>query len=261
MSIVFSLLAVQIVLGVFDNLWHHEITERLPSRRSARGELALHAVRELLYGAIFLGLAWYAWHGAWAAVLGLALVVELVVTIADFLVEDRTRRLPPLERALHTVLAVNAGALLAVLAPVLGGWLGEPTALEPVHHGAWSWLLSAAALGVTAWGVRNVLAVARLAGPAPWQRDPLERGHRDAPRTVLVTGATGFVGGHLVRALVGAGDRVVVLSRERARAEPRQCVLVVLGPAQATPGGQIHPLGASVHSTGPEGRSGSASGP
>ncbi len=218
MSVVFTLLAVQIVLGGFDNLWHHEIKERLPSRRSARGELALHATRELIYGVVFLGLAWLEWRGVWALVLALALVAELVVTIADFLVEDRTRRLPALERALHTVLAVNVGAILAVLAPVLWGWLAMPSELLPTHHGAWSWVLSAAGVGVAVWGVRNVLAVARLCAPAPWQRDPLRVGTRPEPRTVLVTGATGFIGRHLVHALVGSGERVVVLTRDPERA-------------------------------------------
>jgi nucleoside-diphosphate-sugar epimerase len=39
-----------------------------------------------------------------------------------------------------------------------------------------------------------------------------------APDTVLVTGATGFTGGHLARTLAGRGERVRVLVREAARA-------------------------------------------
>jgi uncharacterized protein (TIGR01777 family) len=40
-------------------------------------------------------------------------------------------------------------------------------------------------------------------------------------RTWLITGATGFIGGHLVRALQRRGDHVVALTRDRARAERR----------------------------------------
>ena len=72
MNTVFLVLSVQIVLGAFDNLWHHEITERLPSKRGARHELALHAAREFLYAVIFLGFAWYEWRGAWAWAAGAA---------------------------------------------------------------------------------------------------------------------------------------------------------------------------------------------
>ncbi len=33
-------------------------------------------------------------------------------------------------------------------------------------------------------------------------------------RVVLVSGATGFIGGHLVRRLISRGDRVIVLTRD-----------------------------------------------
>src|SRR5688572_29563405 len=112
MSLVFALLFSQVLLGGFDSLWHHEITEKLPSRRSARHELALHAAREAIYAVVFFGLAWYAWQGAWAWVLAALLLTEVAITIADFLVEDRTRKLPPLERVVHTLLAINFGVVL-----------------------------------------------------------------------------------------------------------------------------------------------------
>ena len=56
MTLVFSLLTVQTLLGALDTLWNHELVERLPSRRAARVELALHAAREFVY--VFLFLAW-----------------------------------------------------------------------------------------------------------------------------------------------------------------------------------------------------------
>ena len=38
MTLVFSLLTVQTLLGALDTLWNHELVERLPSRRAARVE-------------------------------------------------------------------------------------------------------------------------------------------------------------------------------------------------------------------------------
>lgn len=55
--------------------------------------------------------------------------------------------------------------------------------------------------------------------PARWQRYPLRVGCRDEARVVLVTGATGFIGRHLCRHVVASGDQLIVLSRDRRRAE------------------------------------------
>ncbi len=52
-----NLLIVQGLMGAFDTLYHHELTEDLPHRRGARLELALHAVRAVLYGVLFASVA------------------------------------------------------------------------------------------------------------------------------------------------------------------------------------------------------------
>src|SRR5688500_7476280 len=75
MTLLLSLITVQALLGAIDNLWHHEITERLPSKRSAAGELSLHAVRELLYAFVFIALAWFEWRGAWAALIAAVMLI------------------------------------------------------------------------------------------------------------------------------------------------------------------------------------------
>ena len=54
MELVLWLLVLQGIMGAFDNLWHHEFTENLPNTPTARNEIALHSVRELIYGVIFL---------------------------------------------------------------------------------------------------------------------------------------------------------------------------------------------------------------
>ena len=42
---------------------------------------------------------------------------------------------------------------------------------------------------------------------------------KPASRTVLVTGATGFIGQHLCRRLLEQGDGLIVLSRDTRRAQ------------------------------------------
>ena len=212
MSAVYALISLQALLGAIDNLWHHEISEQLPKRRAAAAELGLHAARELLYGFIFLALAWFRWQGAWALLIALAFALEIVITLADFVVEDRTRRLAPFERVLHGLMAVNYGAVLALLAPVLYAWLRVPAGVMPVSH-PFSWAFTVLGIGVLGWSARNAGAVLRLHRPAEWVRSPIHAATSPAPRTVLVSGATGFIGGHLVRRLISRGDQVIVLTR------------------------------------------------
>lgn len=61
--------------------------------------------------------------------------------------------------------------------------------------------------------VRNAMAVLGLRRPPEWIRNPMPAGSSPTPRTVLISGATGFIGGHLVRRLIMRGDKVIVLTR------------------------------------------------
>jgi uncharacterized protein (TIGR01777 family) len=54
--------------------------------------------------------------------------------------------------------------------------------------------------------------------PPGWQRHPIRAGRKAQPRTILVTGATGFIGRHLCRRLIVMGERVIVLTRHRRKA-------------------------------------------
>ena len=89
-----QLMALQGILGAFDTLYHHELTEALPGRRTARQELYIHALRALIYGALFIGLSSWAFHCVWAVVLLAVFAVEMGLTLWDFVVEDQTRLLP-----------------------------------------------------------------------------------------------------------------------------------------------------------------------
>ncbi len=159
MEIVLWMLVVQGAIGAFDVFYNHEWRARLPAQPSATLELKIHSVRAILYAIVFAGLAWFAWHGAWVyAFIGL-IGIEIILTLWDFVVEDKTRKLTPLERVTHTVLAMNGGAYVGFLLYIFAtDWIHQPTALEAVNYGWMSWVLSAYAIGVFFSGVRDGIA-------------------------------------------------------------------------------------------------------
>lgn len=213
-----QLMAVQGCLGAFDTLYHHELTEALPQRASARKELSIHAARALIYGVLFVGLSAWAWHGAWALVLLLVFGVEIVLTLWDFVIEDRTRLLPASERVTHTILAINGGAFITLLALNTPAWWQQPTALAWQPHGLLSGFLAACGIGVALSGLRDAFAAARIGKQARQQAALPAIRFGNAPEQVLVTGATGFIGQELVRALLADGHQVTVLSRRAKNA-------------------------------------------
>ena len=166
---------------------------------------------------MFSLLGWSEPHGGAAVALITLMIGELIVTLWDFVEEDRTRRLPASERLTHTLLTLNYGVVLALVVPLLGQWAALPTAIFPVYHGVWSWLCGIAAVGVTASGLRDLAAARRAARIIPSDAAPLADA-LSSPCAVLVTGGTGFVGGRLVSALVAGGHDVTVLTRSRDHA-------------------------------------------
>ena len=216
MTAVMILATLQAIAGAFDLFFHHETTERLTWKASAQTELRLHAVRNGLYAVLFLVLGWAEPHGFWAVAFLLVLLAEIVVTLCDFVVEDRTRQLPESERVLHTLLAVSYGAFLALLAPHLIGWLALPSAFHLVERGIWSPVMTVFALGVALWAVRDGLRARAVAATKPSPAPLVSR--YLCPQRVLVTGGTGFIGTRLCQALVAAGHDVTVLTRDPRKA-------------------------------------------
>lgn len=157
-TLLLVLLLAQGVIGGIDTLLNHELIVRLPHRIEARTEVGLHSLREAIYGILFGGLALFAWHGAWAAVMGALLAAEVLVDASDEFIENRTRVLPQNERVLHFFLTLNLGLITAVLAPILLRWYSQPTALLPVDQGLLSWALAGLALAAMTWAIRDLLA-------------------------------------------------------------------------------------------------------
>ncbi|MDN6883244.1 TIGR01777 family oxidoreductase [Variovorax sp. CAN2819] len=212
-----QLMAAQGALGAFDTLYHHEGTEALPRRGTAGRELAIHATRSSIYCALFIGLSSWAWHGAWAWVLLAVFGVEIVLTMWDFVVEDGSRLLPPTERVTHTVLAINAGAFIALLAMSATGWAAQPTAMVWQPQGWLGAFLALCGVGVGLSGLRDAFAARALFRRGAQEQAraaeaPVRFGSK--PQRVLVTGGTGFIGQLLVRHLVADGHAVTVWTRD-----------------------------------------------
>src|SRR5262249_40197419 len=118
-ALLWTLVILQMAMGAFDIVYHHEMTERLAWRPSQKAELLLHGGRNAIYAALFVMLGWYEPHGGWAILIFATLCAEVVITLVDFVEEDRTRKLPVSERITHTLLAINYGAILVLVLPIL----------------------------------------------------------------------------------------------------------------------------------------------
>ncbi|HVO03769.1 MAG TPA: TIGR01777 family oxidoreductase [Candidatus Cybelea sp.] len=223
MTSALMLLTLQGVLGAFDNVWNHEWRERLPARPGARRELVLHAFRGGLYAPVFLSFGWLRLEGALGWLFIAVLAVELGITLADFVEEDRARRLSRVERVTHTILTLNYGAFLALAAPDLIRAALLPAGVTFMSHGWLSVLMTVYALGSAGFALREMLAARRLArmiATLP-KAAALPSG-----RTVLLTGGSGFIGRAVTRRLLERGDKAIVLSRNPAMAT------AVLGPVR-----------------------------
>lgn len=208
MDLFINLMIVQAMMGAFDTIYHHEIKVALPRCHGARKELAVHAVRAVLYAVVFLGLAWFEWGGYFSLILVAIVLIEVVLTLWDFVIEDASRLLPTSERVLHTLLAINGGAAFVLLAIEIPDWFARPSGWCSVDYGWRSWLLTLAATGVALSGLRD--------GFAAWgtQRLDLKLGlDVGAHRRLLISGGTGFIGSALTRELLAAGHDITIITR------------------------------------------------
>ncbi len=217
MELILWLLVVQGLMGVFDLVYHHEMTEKLTWKPEAAHEMWLHGLRNGLYSVAFLSFGFFEWHGVLAWIFAFILLAEVTITLCDFVIEDRTRKLPATERVTHTLLALNYGAVLGLFINEFARWAQAPTGFQPVYYGLLSWVMGVYALGVLIWFFRDYLRSLRLmkmaAAIKPVMTDDAVKG-----RKILVTGGTGFIGTALCKSLVASGARITVLTRDIGKA-------------------------------------------
>jgi uncharacterized protein len=158
MTVAIWVLLVQATLGAFDTLYYHEYKLKLAHNDDSALELRLHATRDFAYAIIIGTLGWATWQGSLAYVLFALLLLEICITLWDFIEEDKKRRLPAGERAMHSIMGIVYGAFLAYLLPELWRWSQLPTGWGSAYHGIPAWLLSLIATGVFLSGVRDLLA-------------------------------------------------------------------------------------------------------
>jgi hypothetical protein len=172
-----NLLVVLACLGAFDTLYYHEWRARLPAMgRLARTELQLHAARDFIYSTMFGTLPWVRWQGRYVIPLIALLLVEIILTLWDFVVEDWIRKplggVYPGERVTHGIMGIVYGAALAYLFPLLRQWWTGPSSLvmvSPANSIVLSWTLTVMAVGVLLSGVRDLCAAVGVPGSAwPW---------------------------------------------------------------------------------------------
>ena len=151
-----AIVSVHLALGAFDMFYHHELTEKLAFRETARFELKLHAARNFIYAWLFISFALFVPHGLWA-VLAIGLVtLEGFITIVDFVEEDRSRKLPVTERVTHTVLCITFGIICTLLFTKLIPLAASPTALTPVFYAWVTPLLALSGLIVLVFGFKDL---------------------------------------------------------------------------------------------------------
>lgn len=180
MSTALWLLGLLGLVGAFDTVWFHEWRGQLVARPAMRPELKLHVARDAIYVVIFGSLPLVAWRGWWAAVLTLLLVAEIVITLADFVTEDKVRAgiggVFPGERITHAIMGIIYGAMLGYLTPTLWRWTQEPTSLVSASHPvpvALTWALVAMAAGILLHGLRDLYALSgRPSSQWPWRGTP-----------------------------------------------------------------------------------------
>lgn len=118
------------LIGGADVIVNHELIARIPAQPGSGPEQRLHSARELIFALLFVGLAWFEWHGLLAVAVGALLLAELVVSTVDTVLELDTRVLPVTERIAHVLLFVNFGIVIALLGQAAqragGGRLRRP---------------------------------------------------------------------------------------------------------------------------------------
>jgi len=132
----YILLAIGI-LGATDILLFHTVSHGIRAHADSANELLVHSLRGPTYASLFVLVPNFAMEGAWFWLLMAIFVVDVAISLWDFVLEKHSRAvfggLPTGEYILHIVLAMLFGAMVACVIQNAGHWAMRPTriAYEP----------------------------------------------------------------------------------------------------------------------------------
>jgi uncharacterized protein (TIGR01777 family) len=218
METMLLLLSIQGLIGAYDSIYHHDFKEKLALKFSAKNELKIHSIRSMLYSVLFLSFGWTQWHGWLALVFAVILGIELILTLWDFVEEDRSRVLPATERVTHTLLTLNFGVIIALFVPELIRWQVLPSGLAIVDHGIFSWIMTVYGVGVIPFAVREYASYRRLGRNTAEIATTKNSYPSLAKQNILVTGGTGFIGQQLCKTLLSQGHTLILFARDFSKA-------------------------------------------
>lgn len=157
------------VLGATDILLYHSVSHGIRSHQDSRWELVVHSLRGPTYAALFILVPNFAMQGGFFWLLMGILVFDLCISLADFVLEGRSRAffggLPTGEYVLHIILAMLFGALVTAILYGGGHWAAastrfayEPAAVPALVRG----VMVVMAVMVLASGIMDAVAAVRL---------------------------------------------------------------------------------------------------
>jgi len=118
-------------LGAIDIAVYHSFAHGIRSNPDSRSELIVHSLRGPTYALLFLLIPNVALHGIYFWCLIALFVIDIAISIIDFVLERESRRflggLPSGEYVLHIIIAMLFGALVTAVCFGVGVWRNLPT--------------------------------------------------------------------------------------------------------------------------------------
>jgi phosphatidylglycerophosphate synthase len=162
------------ILGATDMSFYHSVAHGIRQHQDSKLELYIHSLRGLTYTALFIIVPNFECHGIYFWGLIAILFIDLLISIADFAIERKSREglggLPSGEYVLHILIAMLFGAFVTTIFLNSYHWHARPDALnftEEIAPRSLRLLMAIMAVVVFISGIQDLLAAFKLKKSAP----------------------------------------------------------------------------------------------